>query len=375
MKNTDISADDWPARRARLSARRTELHAQLLRGQLRGLSLLEYMQLSYVDALKRPMPRVDARPALGDALAGVVDGSAPVIRTLVEQFESEPGAGKRIQWQRSAMDSVYCAGRAYAAAERLTVVEVDESLQYAMLLTDPPDVVREEDIVMPAEVFALAVPAKALGTISSSEMAPYVTVMRNPDDVREFGPTPYAILVGEVGLRHDQGGYWAFSAIAPVASEARFYRDVEEIPGIEEALKRSLLLRNYVYNVLLYLGGDDARFAPKHAAEIAKLQAIPKKSRRKVQQERLERLEQSTVYALSTAHTIDPYVKEYVLSGGLREARGSLKSQTMVRGHRKMQACGPGHALRKEIYVHPHKRGPQPAEQLSTTVHTYTVRS
>jgi hypothetical protein len=52
-------------------------------------------------------------------------------------------------------------------------------------------------------------------------------------------------------------------------------------------------------------------------------------------------------------------VREHKETG--RTARGAPTVQVMVRGHNRMQACGPRHSQRRKTWIRPHWRGPEAA--------------
>lgn len=380
MKNNDISAADWPARKRRLAARKQELQSLADRGQLTGIGILELALLAVVPALREPPPCIELRDELRESLLPCIDVDSPITHTLSDWIEAGRDVGEHVIRSRSATDMLYVSGRTYAPAERITVIEVPEALQYSMLLTDPPDVILEEDIVLPAEVFAISIPMAALNSILERQTCAYAVVLRSPRDPREYGEGTVQLLVAEAGVE-STGPNEACSTmvVAAVGGHMEYYdRTRAAISGEDttqtHGLELSLLLRNYIFNVLIYLGTGSAKMESVHAAEIAKLSAIPKKKRRKVQQSRLERLSSETTYRLTTDLVLDSRVKSFVLGGGLREARGSLKGRTLVRGHWKHKVHGVGRKLRTRIQVEYYYRGPQPADQLAATVHTYHLK-
>ncbi|WP_327002713.1 hypothetical protein OHA72_47695 [Dactylosporangium sp. NBC_01737] len=89
--------------------------------------------------------------------------------------------------------------------------------------------------------------------------------------------------------------------------------------------------------------------------------AIDKNTRKKY--ERLKRpLPDVRIVHIRTRHTAD--------AGGSRTATNrAYTSRVWVTGHWRDQPYGPGRALRRPVYIHPHLRGPKDAEiKLSTTV-------
>ncbi len=131
-----------------------------------------------------------------------------------------------------------------------------------------------------------------------------------------------------------------------------------------------IFLLKFVLNFCVYLGSDRATRQHVHAAEIERLEGGKKrKNLRKNVQERLRRLEDDKVFLVGTDIEVDLEMKEIIQTEGTGSYR--LTYRTLVRGHWRNQAHGPGWTLRRRKWIEPFVRG----QELPTKVvgHTYTV--
>lgn len=256
------------------------------------------------------------------------------------------------------------AGRlAFAAGLIPPALVVDDALQYQLLTLEPPMHITEDDVVLPAEGFTLSIPHRAFGAAWGT----WATALGT-----------HAFIGRSFPMSNTAEKELALIFVCPYRKSARVHyrigpvygtRDVEEHPG-------AVLLRRYILNLLLFLGSDEAVLQSTHADEIARIEAIPKKKRRKVLDERLKRLKEDKTLVLSTTCTINPEIKQFVLEGGLQSPTYTLKHRTLVRGHWRNQVCGEGRKDRKRIAIQAHFRGPTLEEQMgAAVVHTYNVKA
>jgi hypothetical protein len=125
-----------------------------------------------------------------------------------------------------------------------------------------------------------------------------------------------------------------------------------QLDGIEI---RDLLIR-FVLNLCVYLGTEKATMAHIHAEEIARLHGGKKfRHLRKATQNRINRLRDDRVFAVGTDVTVDTEIREIVRTEGT--SGYSLTYRTLVRGHYRNQAHGPGRTLRTRRWIEPHVRG------------------
>lgn len=125
-----------------------------------------------------------------------------------------------------------------------------------------------------------------------------------------------------------------------------------QLDGIEI---RDLLIR-FVLNLCVYLGTEKATMAHIHAEEIERLHAGKKfRHLRRATQNRINRLRDDRVFAVGTDVTVDTEIREIVRTEGT--SGYSLTYRTLVRGHYRNQAHGPGRTLRTRRWIEPHVRG------------------
>lgn len=132
---------------------------------------------------------------------------------------------------------------------------------------------------------------------------------------------------------------------------------------------RDLLLR-FILNMCIYMGTEKASVLHVHAEEIDRLRGGKKvKHLRKSVQDRIARLQNDRVFAVGTDVTVDTEMREILRTEGTPGY--SLTYRTLVRGHWRNQAHGPGRALRTRKWIEPHVRG----ADLPTQVvgHTYKL--
>jgi len=140
-----------------------------------------------------------------------------------------------------------------------------------------------------------------------------------------------------------------------------------ELNGIE---LREFLLK-FVLNFCIYLGSEKVKVEHTHTAEIERLQAGKKwKNLRKNVQERIQKLKNDRVFEVGTDVTIDNELREHVRRGGMGGYSHTYRS--LVRGHWRNQAHGPGWTLRTRKWIEPHVRGADLPTQ--TVGHNYKVK-
>lgn len=117
-----------------------------------------------------------------------------------------------------------------------------------------------------------------------------------------------------------------------------------------------IFLLKFVLNFCVYLGSEKATKKHQHAEEITRLEAGKKrKNLRKNVQERIKRLEEDRIFLVGTDVEIDLEMKEIIQTEGT--ASYKLTYRTLVRGHWRNQAHGPGWKLRTRKWIEPHVRG------------------
>lgn len=259
--------------------------------------------------------------------------------------------------------------------------DVEEKLQYLLLTMDPPNDLTWDELVMPAEGFLLAVPYKAFDAVNdalkekgapSLLMGTHVAVARAP--YLDCDNEPIRIYVVDQCRRSngqlDTGCYTVLAARHPPRVEL-------DRPAHTVAIEHGVLVRRYVLNFLLMLSMDTTVRTCPVDRQIAAIEAVPKNKRRKVMQERLERLRRTTrdTIVVSTTIDLDLAVRDYVLGGGLTGTGVQLTHRTLVKGHVKWQPYGPRNSLRKRKIIESYMRGPELEGQIAATAHTYRVTS
>lgn len=133
---------------------------------------------------------------------------------------------------------------------------------------------------------------------------------------------------------------------------------------------REVMLR-FVLNLCIYLGSDEARVEHAHAGEIKRLHGDKKfKNLRAHIQQKIRDLQSDKLFDIGSNVTISPEMRDLVRNEG--SGTHSLSYRTLVRGHWRNQAHGPGRTLRKRRWIEPHVRG----NELPTQVvgHNYNVK-
>jgi hypothetical protein len=282
---------------------------------------------------------------------------------LAEITEGVPAADIpariRLLWLK-----LYGASRAYRDHARAVRLEVPADLQCALLATEPPDDVVWADIALPAEGFILNVPYTEIEATKPEEFRAYGGVATHMFIVPIHPEGPKRGASTAVGLAMISPGAGLF--IWGDADSRR--RDVRTHGAV------MLLCARYALNLLIYLKAGAASLVPRYAEEIAKIEAVPRKKRRKIQEERLKKLKTDTVFNVMTTLPLDPHIKDFVHAGGLATPTWTLKNRTLVRGHWRNQACGEERKERKLIPIAPHFRGPDLGAQIAATAHTYKVK-
>jgi hypothetical protein len=133
---------------------------------------------------------------------------------------------------------------------------------------------------------------------------------------------------------------------------------------------REMLIR-FVLNLCIYMGSEKATVEHTHAAEIERLSSGKKfKNLRKHIQDKVRALQNDRLFVVGTDITVSPEMRELVRNEG--SGTHALSYRTLVRGHWRNQAHGPGYALRTRRWIEPHIRG----NELPTKVvgHNYNVK-
>jgi hypothetical protein len=133
---------------------------------------------------------------------------------------------------------------------------------------------------------------------------------------------------------------------------------------------REVMLR-FVLNLCIYLGSEEARVEHAHAVEIKRLHGDKKfKNLRAHIQQKIRDLQADKVFVVGSDVTISPEMRDLVRNEGA--GSHTLSYRTLVRGHWRNQAHGPGYTLRKRRWIEPHIRG----NELPTKLvgHNYNVK-
>lgn len=118
---------------------------------------------------------------------------------------------------------------------------------------------------------------------------------------------------------------------------------------------RRFLLR-FVLNFCIYLGSEKATMKPLHEEEIKKLHGGKKfKNLRKNVQQKIRDLQNDRVFLVGTDIGVDNELRDIVRAGGTGSHQ--LTYRTLVRGHWRNQAHGPGWGQRTRKWIRPHIRG------------------
>jgi len=182
---------------------------------------------------------------------------------------------------------------------------------------------------------------------------------------------------------------WAFQSYSvddPMADIERAITDSLSDAEIESSLLRGRIGRGpvlngveirrevlrFLLNLCVYMGSPEARVEHVHEEAIKRLTRGKKiRQLRKNIQERVRELQNDRIFAVGTNVTISPEIKDHVLSHGETGEGVKLAYRTVVRGHWRNQAHGPGRASRTRKWIEPHVRGA--GLQTKVLGHTYDV--
>jgi hypothetical protein len=129
-------------------------------------------------------------------------------------------------------------------------------------------------------------------------------------------------------------------------------------------------LMHFVLNLCIYLGSEKAKVGHIHAEEIKRLRGDKKwKHLRKNVQDRIQRMESDRIFDVGSDVAISSEIREHVRHSGAGSYTQTYR--TVVRGHWRNQAHGPGRVQRTRKWIEPHVRG---ADLPTRTVgHNYKV--
>lgn len=139
---------------------------------------------------------------------------------------------------------------------------------------------------------------------------------------------------------------------------------IDHVPGTifgvragADAMCRAI--QRLAVNLILYLQLPTADVQLENLEEIERLRSakIPSSpSLRKAHKERLRRAESARVWNVGSKIVVDKRLREAVAAGNVL-ANGCIRAPSLVRGHWRNQAHGPGHSLRRLTWIEPHVRG------------------
>lgn len=266
-------------------------------------------------------------------------------------------------------------------------------LTYRLLLTDTKKV-RGTDLKFPFPAFNVFVPPGLIylqHSITKEHEVTHLSIAENvitPAFAENFGITllePLRSLVVAVYAKQGSASTDGFDfmhsiAHAPLTDEEPSLINAESGEGNFVRVGKSMLsfsgfsnfLVGFATNLLLYLNGS-ADLVLENADDIARLEKKVRASKkpRKTDVARLKKAKEHNIYTTGTSIRVDPGLEEALLEGVSSGARWNLTYKTLVRGHWRNQAHGPGRGERKMIWINPHVRGPDFADRVAT--HTYTA--
>jgi hypothetical protein len=270
-------------------------------------------------------------------------------------------------------------------------------LAYRLMATDTRGV-RGRDVTSPFPGFVLVLPPKLFGTKYAGTGKHYATHVKvgiedNPanwdkNTMPELRALHWRIEHG-VGTNSKQDFDFPYSQATAFLTRDAIHLEVNgkitewgEVSffiGERETNFAGLhtAMFNYLVNTLLYLGGAKERgeLRLQNADELrkAKDRAL-KKHPRKVDVERYRRMKDtSTIFEYGTHVVVNEDIEASVRTGHRpKGAKWELAYKTVVRGHWRNQAHGPGRALRRPKWIQPHTRGPDFSEKVAG--HVYTVK-
>jgi hypothetical protein len=143
------------------------------------------------------------------------------------------------------------------------------------------------------------------------------------------------------------------------------YENVENGEKVQDtsSVQAVLELMNFIAVSILYITGANADVVwtdPISAGE-AKLKRLGYK-KRKILEQRIQRAG-SARYVVGGHIVLTREQREFL--GEVGVAGWKIKHQFTVQGHYRMQACGPQHSLRKQIFIEPFRKGRGFVEELS----------
>jgi hypothetical protein len=118
-------------------------------------------------------------------------------------------------------------------------------------------------------------------------------------------------------------------------------------------------MQRLAVNLILYLQLPTADVHLENLEEIERLRVskVPSSpSLRKAHKDRLRRAESARVWSVGSKIVVDKRLREAVAAGNVL-ANGCIRAPSLVRGHWRNQAHGPGHSLRRLTWIEPHVRG------------------
>lgn len=361
-----MDEEAWRTRREQIrEVARRSVHAaraKVDRGEL-DFSVLEAQLAHAAQYIERPVAEdaeFHTKEALHAATNGCLDWTSPALRKQAQRFDGIDYLPSNFRVGMILAETV-AASRAFAKHQKIVRLEVDALLQCALLATEPPERVTYADVTIPASGFAVSIPQEAF-------MMSLDPAHAGAEEDRALVATHAFLCAARAPSVYGTAEVVSFLYLEP----ATYFRlegctDAEDTPS-------DMLIRRYILNLLIYLKAGAASLAPRYAEEIAKIEAVPRKKRRKVQEERLKKLKDDTVFNVTTTLPLDPTIKDFVYEGGLATPAWTLKNRTLVRGHWRNQVCGEGRKDRKLIPIAPHFRGPDLGAQIAATAHTYKVK-
>lgn len=272
-----------------------------------------------------------------------------------------------------------------------------DPLAYRLLATDTQGV-HGRDVTSPFPAFILVLPPKLFGTTYRTSGRHYATHVKvgiednpaqwNMEVMPELRALHWRIEHGK-GSHSKQDFDYPYSQATAFLTRDAVHLEVHgnittwdevsffigdqatNFAGIHTAMC------NYLVNTLLYLGRAKERgeLRLQNAEELRKAKdKAMKKHPRKVDVERYRRLKDtSSIFEYGTHVVIDHDIERMVRTGNKpRGTKWEMSYKTVVRGHWRSQAHGPGRTLRRPQWIQPHTRGPDFSEKIAG--HVYVVK-
>jgi hypothetical protein len=241
------------------------------------------------------------------------------------------------------------------------VYVLDPTTAHLLRQTDLPSL-PFRDLVLPHAAFFLSVPGGVepfAGEGSAEGVLFHIEQTEDPTVDREIT----YVLPGE-----DKEGRPATASIAVSVSPDSLIPDLAErgfegFPPSNAAQSMRELVR-LVFGFVLYLMSEHPRLEPIPAVKRPEIQTRNPKKRRAQEKRIAQQRHLGYVYVGRTTREEQEDVADLLNEVHQSRTGALLEHPVWVRGHYRNQAHGPGHQLRKIIWIKPHRRGPDMADSV-----------